>query len=275
MQCLQIQLKHIQVKREQTSPYWDSVSLSFTQNVTTRLWRRHSDLLNRSLLQSWVGNLHPASILKTDAFDEAVGEGLYPFLKKRGAEVHGIDIAPEAVNEASKRYPDFNLRCGDVRDLPYADCSFDLIVSNSTLDHFCTPQDIGKALQELYRVLKSGGELIISLDNLQNPIIAIRSILPFRLLKKLHLVPYFVGFTFGRRGLIAALNKTGFDSVETKAMLHCPRFLAVPAAAILHQRAKPGTQQKFLAFLAGFEVLERLPTRFFTGHFVAARAVKP
>jgi len=267
--------KPFQVKSEQTSPYWDSVSLSFTQNVTTRLWRRHSDRLNRSLLQSWIGNRQPASILKTDAFDEAVGEGLYPFLHKHDAEVHGIDIAPEAVNQAVKRYPDFDVRCGDVRNLPCADSSFDLVVSNSTLDHFQTTADIDQALRELYRVLKSGGELIISMDNLQNPIIAIRSVLPFGLLKKLHLVPYFVGLTFGRRGLVAALNRAGFNVIETKAILHCPRFLAVPLAGILQQRAKSGTRQKFLAFLAGFEVLGRLPTRFFTGHYVAARAVKP
>jgi ubiquinone/menaquinone biosynthesis C-methylase UbiE len=188
--------------------------------------------------------------------------------------VHGIDIAPEAVNEAAKRYPDFDVRCGDVRALPYADSSFDLVVSNSTLDHFRAPEDIDRALRELHRVLKSSGELIISMDNLQNPIIAIRSLLPFQLLKKLHLVPYFVGLTFGRRGLVAALNRAGFSAIETKAILHCPRFLAVPLAGFLQQRAGSGTRQKFLAFLAGFEVLERMPTSFFTGHYVAARAVK-
>lgn len=232
-------------------------------------------MLNRSLLQDWIPQRHMARILKTDAFDEAVGEGLFPFLRERGEEVHGVDIAPEAVREAAKRYPDFYVRCCDVRSLPYGDNSFDLIVSNSTLDHFTSELNIDKSLQELTRVLKSGGELVISLDNLQNPIIAIRSILPFGLLKKMRLVPYFVGVTFGRRRLVAALQRAGLTVLETKATLHCPRFLAIPLAAILNNRLESISQQRFLNFLAWFEALAKLPTRFFTGHFVAARAVKP
>jgi len=232
-------------------------------------------MLNRSLLQGWIGRRRMASILKTDAFDEAVGEGLYPFLRDLGGDVHGIDIAPEAASGAAKRYPDFDVRYGDVRDLPFCDNSFDLIVSNSTLDHFTNERDIDRSLQELTRVLKSGGELVISLDNLQNPIIAIRSVLPFGLLKRLRLVPYFVGVTLGRRRLIAALRRAGLTVLDTRAMLHCPRFLAVPLAGFLNKRLGVRGQQRFLDFLAGFEALARLPTRFFTGHFVAARAVKP
>jgi len=215
-----------------------------------------------------------ASVLKTDAFDEAVGEGLYPFLQQHAREVHGIDIAPEAVNEAARRYPGFHVRRGDVRKLPFSDSSFDLVVSNSTLDHFPAAKEIHRSLQELNRVLKPGGELVISMDNLQNPIVALRSILPFKMLKKLHLVPYFVGATFGRRGLTSALEKAGFEVMETKAVLHCPRFLAVPLAGILQQRAGPDVRRRFLRLLAGFEALGKLPCRYFTGHFVAVRALK-
>jgi len=232
-------------------------------------------MLNRTLLQNWILPQRKSRILKTDAFDEAIGEGLFPFLSEKGEEVHGIDIALEAVNEATKRYPDFDVRCGDVRDLPYADSSFDLIVSNSTLDHFTSVADIDRALQELTRVLKTGGELVISLDNLQNPIIAIRSILPLSLLMKLRLVPYFVGVTLGRRRLVAALQRAGLKVLETKAILHCPRFLAIPVAAYVNKRTSNKSQQRFLGFLARFETLAKLPTRFFTGHYVAARAVKP
>jgi len=215
-----------------------------------------------------------ASALKTDAFDEAVGEGLYPFLQQHARDVHAIDIAPEAVNEAARRYPGFHVRHGDVRNLPFSDNSFDLVVSNSTLDHFLTAEDIHRSLQELYRVLKSGGELVISMDNLQNPIVALRSILPFRMLKKLRLVPYFVGATFGRRGLISALETAGFRVLETKAVLHCPRFLAVPVAGMIERRGGPQLRRRFLTFLSGFELLGKLPCRYFTGHFVAVRALK-
>jgi SAM-dependent methyltransferase len=263
------------LKAERSSPYWDAVSLAFTQNSSHSLWRSYSDQLNRSLLKSWMVNRRMASILKTDAFDEAVDEGLYPLLQEYAAVVHAIDIAPESVNAAAKRYPDFAVHYADVRDLAFADGSFDMVVSNSTLDHFRARSDIDKSLQELFRVLKAGGELVISLDNLQNPIIWVRSVLPFGLLKKLHLVPYYVGKSCGRQGLIAALERAGFEVLETRAIMHCPRFLAVPLAGIVQKRVSREGQKRFLALLAKFEVLAAWPSRFFTGHFVAARALKP
>jgi ubiquinone/menaquinone biosynthesis C-methylase UbiE len=263
------------VKAEQSSHYWDSVSLAFAPNVWQGLWRNHSDQLNRTLLKNWLHNRRVANILKTDTFDEAVGEGLYPFLQEHAAVVHGIDIAPEFVSQAATHYPDFDVCQADVRDLSFTENSFDIVVSNSTLDHFQSANDIHRSLQELFRVMKAGGSLVISLDNLQNPIIGVRSLLPYKLLRKLNIVPYFVGATFGRRSLTAALEKAGFEVLETRAIMHCPRFLAVHLAGILQKRASQKTQQRFLNCLAWFEVLSKLPSRYFTGHFVAAHAVKP
>ena len=218
-------------------------------------------------MKRWIGKQRLTSILKTDAFDEAVGEGLYPLLKEYAADVHGIDVASESVNEAMRRHPGFNVRCADVRELSYADSSFDLVVSNSTLDHFQTADDIDKSLQQLFRVLKPGGELIISLDNPQNPIIGIRSVLPFSLWRKLRLVPYFVGKNLGRCGLVAALDRAGFKVLETSAIMHCPRFLAVALAGILQRRVSLEGQQRFLHLLDKFEALSVLPCRYFTRSF--------
>jgi hypothetical protein len=57
--------------------------------------------------------------------------------------------------------------------------------------------------------------------------------------------------------------------------LHCPRALAVACTRWLERHASPQTQDRFLAGLAAFERLERLPTRYITGYFVALRARKP
>ena len=45
----------------------------------------------------------------------------------------------------------------DVRRLPLADNRVDVVLSNSTLDHFDTEQEIEESLHELARVLKPGG----------------------------------------------------------------------------------------------------------------------
>jgi len=162
----------------------------------------------------------------------------------------------------------------DVRRLPFGDDKFDLIISNSTLDHFETTAEITVALRELYRVLKPGGQLLLTLDNLQNPMIALRQALPFRLLKKLGVVPYFVGSTFGPGKLCREVRESGFRVTDTTALVHNPRVVAVAIAGMLQRRTTGLTQQRFLRFLMAFEKLSNLPTKFFTGHFVAVRAVK-
>ena len=263
------------MKPDKSPHYWDSVSENFVSEAQQSLWRIHSDQINISLLEDWLNNRRIAEVLKTDLFDEAVSQGLYPFLCEHADVVHGIDVSPESVERAKNRFPELTATTADVRDLPFDNERFNLIVSNSTLDHFYSKDEIDVGLQELFRVLKKGGELFISLDNLQNPIVGLRSILPYRLLKSLHLVPYFVGKTHGRRGLTKALERAGFSVLETRAILHCPRVLAVAVAGFLQKKISNKYQRRFLAFLAGFECLARLPTRFFTGHFVAVHAVKP
>ena len=76
-----------------------------------------------------------------------------------------------------------------MRHLPFAQGAFDGIVSNSTLDHFQSLDDLLVSLKELFRVLRPGGQMILTLDNLSNPIILLRNWLPLRLLKRLKIVP--------------------------------------------------------------------------------------
>jgi SAM-dependent methyltransferase len=47
---------------------------------------------------------------------------------------------------------------GDAHRLPFVDASMDLVVSKDTLEHFLEPWDV---VQEVHRVLKVGGRLII------------------------------------------------------------------------------------------------------------------
>ena len=110
---------------------------------------------------------------------------------------------------------------------------------------------------------------------MQNPMVWMRNMLPEGLLKKLRITPYFVGKTYTRRGLVSALEKAGFKVLNTQPIMHCPRVLAVAFAGALQKRASTRTQLGFLTFLSRFEVLTKLPTKFFSGHFVAVRAVKP
>jgi SAM-dependent methyltransferase len=163
----------------------------------------------------------------------------------------------------------------DVRGLPFPPGSFDLIVSNSTLDHFESPQEILRSLRELARVLRPGGNLVVTLDNPRNPVVRLRNALPGRWLRRLGVVPYPVGATCGASALRGMIRQAGLQTRRLTAIQHGPRALAVAAGALLDRWGRPGGRERFLRLLMAFESLECWPTRFWSGYFVAAAAVKP
>ena len=254
--------------------YWNKIAGLWTEKPPQTLWRLHSDKVNIGLLMRWMSEDRVEHLLKTDLFDEALTDGLYPLLTSRAKNVVGIDLSMTVVSAARSRYAGLRMTAADVRSLPFADGVFDTIVSNSTLDHFRSSDEIVQSLGECHRVLRSGGRLLITLDNLVNPVIALRNALPFRLLTRLGLVPYYVGATFGPRRLRRTLQELGFEVLEVGTVMHCPRVFAVAIASILKRYGTARTQERFLHTLLGFERLSKLPTRFLTAHFVAVRAIK-
>ena len=75
-----------------------------------------------------------------------------------------IDISPRMLERAGSRLGDYGvdatLRQGDVRTLPYDDGAFDLVMSAHVLEHLPDPS---VALDEMVRVLKPGGLLVVCL----------------------------------------------------------------------------------------------------------------
>lgn len=252
--------------------YWNTVAEVWNVTQPQPLWRKHSDIVNQQLLACWLPSGRVSRLLKTDAFDEAYSSGLYAFLTSRAEQVVDIDIATSVLAAAKARCPYLPAVGADVRHLPFADRAFDVVVSNSTLDHFDTPQDIIQSLRELRRVLRDGGHLVVTLDNLANPIIALRNILPFRLLHCIGVVPYYVGVSCVPSRLQQIVQEAGFEVLAMNAVLHCPRVLAIPIMRLLEKYAPAWLQQWFLAVLFACERLTALPTRFLTGHFIAVKA---
>ena len=252
--------------------YWGEVA---QERAVDHLWRRHSDAVNLDWLRREMPRKRVIRLLKTDLFDEALSDGLVAWLSTKAEMVVGIDLAPATVHAARARQYALRALAADVRCLPFADGHFDRVVSNSTLDHFKTSADLADSLKELSRVLRPGGELYLTLDNPLNPLIALRNALPFRLLNRLGFVPYYMGATYGPGPLRASLEKAGLHVLQVGTLLHCPRVVVVKIAQILQRWAAPVTHQRFLRHLMGHERLANWPTRFLTGNFITARAIKP
>jgi ubiquinone/menaquinone biosynthesis C-methylase UbiE len=100
--------------------------------------------------------------------DVGTGTGYYvPPLKELHAQVVGIDVSQGMLDVAWRRVGRGTaLLQGDVRELPFADGEFDLVVCTRVLTHVW---NVGAALSEINRVLRPGGFLIASdLDGAHN-----------------------------------------------------------------------------------------------------------
>lgn len=226
------------------------------------LWRWQSDDVHSALLRRWLPPV--GEVLKTDLFDELVSPGLLPALRERASRVTGVDTAETVLREVAARERDVECVRADVRALPLDDGRFDAVVSTSTLDHLGDRGEVLAALCELARVTRPGGVLVITMDNPLNPLVATRNRLPRRVAAAVRKVDFDTGWTCGPRTLRRLLAEAGFDPEEMTAVLHCPR-LAVAAMG-------SGGSDPLRRAVAGWERLERLPTRWLTGHYVAARA---
>ena len=254
--------------------YWRSA----TETVVGQphyLDRFLGDLKRRAyveLIARWGGVPPAGRVLKTDLFEEAMGtsDAFVTDLCTSKNLVVGMDVAAHIPARARERHgtPVQYVAC-DVRELPFRSSVFGLIVSPSTLDHFPNPSDLQRSLRELARILTPDGRLIITLDNRQNifdPLL--------RLAIWLGWAPYYIGQSYRVDGLCRELDAAGFTVEDTTAIVHHPRMTAVAAVAI-SRRLGWATLPRFVQrVLTEAQRLERSRWRYYTGCFVAAKAVR-
>ena len=237
------------------------------QTSEPRLWRLHSDAVNSAFVAGAIAGRHFRHALKTDLFDEAVTTGVVPLLAGVAERVSGVDVSSQIVAQARRHHPQLEARIADIRELPFADETFDLVVSLSTLDHLDTVEEIATAIGEIARVLVPNGMLVLTVDNRANPVVALRNALPGGALQRARLVAYETGPTIGPRRLERLVRAAGLRPRTSKALMHCPRLPAVVAARCVSD--SPLAHARFLRVAASIDVLDRLPTRYLTGYFAA------
>ena len=96
------------------------------------------------------------------------GRGVFArVLAERGAELVAADFSSTAVRYAEQRLSELGVKTvvADIQAIPLADESFDVVVSQETVEHVHDP---ARALAELVRVTRRGGTLILTGPNYLN-----------------------------------------------------------------------------------------------------------
>jgi len=99
------------------------------------------------------------------ALDAACGVGYGSgMLATTANRVCGVDIDPDSIAYAREKFskPNLEFHALDIRTLQYPDSSFDVVVSFETIEHISFQEQF---LQEVRRVLKTDGMLILSTPN--------------------------------------------------------------------------------------------------------------
>jgi SAM-dependent methyltransferase len=223
----------------------------------------------------WLGPVGPIRVLKTDAFDEACG--FAPFgAAAAGARVVYMDVSPRIL-AAARDGGAAPLACAtDARRLAFRPGVFELVFSPSTLDHFDDPEEIARAVAELSAALRPGGRLLVTLDNLANPILRLRAAVHRRTGSVGGLIPFAMGCTLSRRALTDVVTDAGLQVLESGYLLHTPRAVGLWLGEWAARGGHAGTARGLRTFFGRFDrVAAALPSRRWTGHFVVADCYRP
>jgi SAM-dependent methyltransferase len=226
------------------------------------------------LLKKWASELQGKRVLKTDLFEEAAENGDFLFwLLSQGAQAHGMDISFKITQMAVRNSQghDFPFHYGvasDITRCAYRDNSFDVIISNSTLDNL-RPEGVPAALKELKRILKPGGVLILTLDNALNPLYA----LGYAIEKILKSNRYYQGRCYTLKGAEKLAQENGFLIRDAAAIVHIPTpFNKIALMLSKLTRGRSGPASRCLINL--FSKMGRRKTQFLTGWFIALKLEK-
>ncbi|WP_374116449.1 class I SAM-dependent methyltransferase [Hoyosella sp. YIM 151337] len=117
-------------------------------------WFRRHEIVYLDMLARCTGK-----VVVDAGFGEGYGAAL---LASTASAVIGLDYDQQAAEHASRRYPEITTVRSNLAALPLADASVDVVVNFQVIEHLW---DQLQFIKECHRVLRPGGQLLISTPN--------------------------------------------------------------------------------------------------------------
>jgi ubiquinone/menaquinone biosynthesis C-methylase UbiE len=250
------------------------------KGYSNELLAEHKRKTHLGLIARWADVTNSQRILKTDLFAEAFGLEQFIFdIAQANSHIVAIDVSSEIVARAKTNAKHHGVDsgkylCCNVKQLPFQDNCIELVISDSTLDHFSSEEDIVTALKELSRVLRVGGTLIVTMDNKTN--LTYAPCFFFRIAMRLKSGPYFIGKTLSLTKLRRTLEKSDLGVEKTTAIFHYPHpdRLVRWLERLLRKLGRGRFDSTIRRTLARLDRLEGKKTKYLTGRYIAVKAVK-
>ena len=131
-------------------------------------------------------------------------------------KIYGLDLSCD-VKEVEHVFAPLgirpDLRNGNVLDMPYPDHQFDTVLLISILEHL-KPEELDRALQEIKRVLKPGGQVVYGVPVERPFMVAMFALLGYNIRK----------YHFSTEKDVASAAGKHFDKVRVTPMKSTPAF---------------------------------------------------
>ena len=198
---------------------WDAVAQGIPdlyEAASTQAYRR----CEIALLRRTVGPLRGKRVLKLDLWNEAVNTRILNWMAGQGAEAWGLDASRVTTGRAGENAAGrLRLLRADIRELPFADASFDVVYTMGTIEHV---REYAEAVREVARVLRPGGTAIVGVPRRWDPFLRP---LVVRALEQLGRYAYSPERTFSAAELGRVLEDAGLTVTERTGLLAFPGVL--------------------------------------------------
>ncbi len=140
-------------------PAFDEIKYFYSREDQYDLWLKEEK--GRNIL--WKRRLKMVKKFKKTGSLLDVGTGIGQFLYFAGNDfkVEGTEVSESAIKVAKEKY-DLNLRKGQLEDIDFIDCRFDVITLFHVLEHVPYPS---RLIEKCYNLLNREGILIIAVPN--------------------------------------------------------------------------------------------------------------
>jgi len=116
---------------------------------------------------NWSDTTEPIRELRLTKGDKVLDLGcgsarLYELLKEYDIQYYGMDISNELIKIARDNVPKGRFEVGDMLETPYDDNFFRSVISIAVVHHVPTAELRQKAFDEIFRITKPGGNIMIT-----------------------------------------------------------------------------------------------------------------